>query len=338
MAFRAPSDGASGRRRRWVIAGVSALIVLDVILVAWVVSRPGSSEAESPSPGPGPSNVAAESPSPSASDDGEGGEGGEGEPPVAVEAAATVPATRILAAIDADRAWRAATGECPAAVAAPEYSTDGGASWVPTDATGPTGVTALQRIIASSTEVASMVGAAAESCAPTLIRTYVRGDNYEEYPAEIGTAWHIDPADRARVVAPDGAVDAPCAAAVAVAPENDSVAAVLCADGTVSTTADAGVTWRAPVAVAGAQSIDAVEGGFLVARLGGTACAGVGLALVGAGPDDTAATVADAGCMPVAGDLAALAGQVAVSGGDGAWWVWAGDVLARSTDRGATWG
>lgn len=337
MASLVRSDGdAAGRRRWFVIAGVTALILLDVILVVWVVSRPQSSEAQDPTPGP--SMVADESPAPSASPGASASPDPSDGAPVEVAAVETVPATRILGAVDAARAWRATTGACPNAAASPEVTIDAGETWSATDATGPTGVTALQRIIASSVDVATMVGVAADSCAPTLIRTYVRGDNYEEYPADVGTAWHIDPADRAQVVTPDGAVAAPCASAVAVAPDGDESAAVLCADGTVSTTTDAGVTWSAPVDVSGAQSIDAVDGGYLVVRLGGTACAGVGLSLVGAGADDTAATVAESGCVPVSGDLAALAGQVAVSGVDGAWWVWAGDMLARSTDRGATWG
>lgn len=179
-----------------------------------------------------------------------------------------------------------------------------------------------------------MVGAAPDGCAPTIIRTYVRGDNYEEYPAEIETAWRIDPADRASIGTPDGIVDGPCASAVTIATASDEAAAVLCADGTMATTADAGATWSTPLAVAGAQSLDAVEGGWLVARLGGFACAGVGLAIV----SSDGATAAESGCVPVSGALESLAGEVAVSVGGDTWWVWAGDALVRSTDRGATWG
>lgn len=337
MAFRVRSDGdAAGRRRWWVIAGVTALVLLDVILVVWVVSRPQPSEAQDPASGP--SMVADESPEPSASSGASASPDPSAGAPVEVAAVETVPATRILDAVDADGAWRATTGACPDAAASPEVTTDGGETWSVTDATGPTGVTALQRIIASSVDVATMVGAAADSCAPTLIRTYVRGDNYEEYPADVGTAWHIDPADRAQVVTPDGSVAAPCASAVAVAPDGDESAAVLCADGTLSTTTDAGATWSAPADVAGGQSIDAVDGGYLVARLGGTPCAGVAIGVVSPGADDTSVTIAEAGCVPLSGDLAALAGRVAISGSEGAWWVWAGDTVARSTDRGATWG
>lgn len=335
MAFRAPSDGDPAGRRRWlVIAGVSALVLLDVILVVWVVSRPDVSEAGSTSPVPSVSAEGSPTPAPSTGAENEGE--GEGEP-TGVAPADSVATTRILTAIDGDRAWRATTGACPDAAASPEYTTDAGATWNATDATGPTGVTALQRIIASSTEVATMVGAGADGCAPTLIRTYVRGDNYEDYPAEVGTAWHIDPADRARVVAPAGAVDGPCAdgaGALAVAPSNDESAAVLCSDGTISTTTDAGAAWSTPVAVAGAQALTTTEGGFLVARLGGSACAGLGLVIV----DADGALVGDSGCLPLSGDLTALAGQVAVSDGGGTWWAWVGESLVRSGDRGATWG
>lgn len=337
MSFRAPVDGDAATRRRWlVIAGVTALVLLDVILVVWVLGRPQTSEAGSQEPitGAPSSGVTAE---PDA-------DGGETDPdvepsedpdgPAAIEPVASGPAARILTALDGDVAWRATTGECPAATASPEFSTDGGASWTTTDATGPTGVTALQRIIVSSADVAAMVGAAPDGCEPTLIRTYVAGDNYEDYPAEVAAAWHVDPADRASVNAPGGVVEAPCAAVVAIAAASDAAAAVLCADGTMATTTDAGAAWSTPVAVAGAQAVAPTSGGYVVARLGGTSCTGVGIAVV----DADGASATESGCLSVSGDLASLAGQIAVSDGDGTLWLWAGEALARSTDRGATWG
>lgn len=337
MSFRAPVDGDAATRRRWlVIAGVTALVLLDVILVVWVLGRPQTSEAGSQGPIPG-----APSSDVTADPDADGGETDPDSQPsedpdasAAIEPVASGPAARILTALDGEVAWRATTGECPAATASPEFSTDGGASWTTTDATGPTGVTALQRIIVSSADVAAMVGAAPDGCEPTLIRTYVAGDNYEDYPAEVAAAWHVDPADRASVNAPGGVVEAPCAAVVAIAAASDVAAAVLCADGSVSTTADAGAAWSTPVAVAGAQALAPTDGGFVVARLGGTACAGVGIAIV----DAAGAGATDSGCLPVPGELSALAGQVAVSDGEGTLWLWAGEALVRSTDRGATWG
>ncbi|GAA1701699.1 hypothetical protein GCM10009792_22540 [Microcella alkalica] len=334
MSFRAPVDGDAATRRRWVvIAGVTALVLLDVILVVWVLGRPQSSESGSQEPIAGaPSTDVTIEPEPDADPDADPPD--DPGAPAQIEPVASGPAARILTAVDGDVAWRATTGECPAAAASPEFSTDGGASWTTTDATGPTGVTALQRIIVSSADVAAMVGAAADDCTPTLIRTYVAGDNYADYPAEVVSAWHVDPADRALVNAPGGAVEAPCAAVVAVAAASDVAAAVLCADGSVSTTTDAGAAWSTPVAVAGAQALAPTDGGFVVARLGGTACEGVGVAIV----DAAGAGATDTGCLPVPRDPATLAGQVAVSDGGGTLWLWAGEAVVRSTDRGATWG
>lgn len=337
MSFRAPVDGDAATRRRWlVIAGVTALVLLDVILVVWVLGRPQTSEAGSRGPIPG-----APSSDVTADPDADGGETDPDSQPsedpdasAAIEPVASGPAARILTALDGEVAWRATTGECPAATASPEFTTDGGASWTMTDATGPTGVTALQRIIVSSADVAAMVGAAPDGCEPTLIRTYVAGDNYEDYPAEVAAAWHIDPADRASVNAPGGVVEAPCAAVVAIAAASDVAAAVLCADGTIATTTDAGAVWSTPLAVAGAQALAPTSGGYVVARLGGSSCEGVGLSLV----DTAGSSATDSGCLPVPRDLASLAGQVAVSDGDGTLWLWAGEALARSADRGATWG
>lgn len=326
MPFRAPIERGAPSRRRWlVVAGVTALVLLDAVLIVWLIGRPTASEAESPAPTASPSSAASPSsePSPSASP----------SAPAASEAVATSVPQRVLTAVDASVAWRAVTGECSQAVAAPEITTDAGASWRATDATGPTGATAVQRIMSASADVATMVAAAPDSCAPTIIRTYVRGDNYEEYPAEIETAWRIDPADRASIGTPDGIVDAPCGSIATIATASDASAAVLCVDGTMSTTADTGASWSAPLEVAGAQSLDAVEGGWLVARLGGSTCAGVGLAVV----DPGGTTATEAGCVPVSGELESFAGEVAVSAGGGTWWVWVADALVRSTDGGATW-
>jgi hypothetical protein len=172
-----------------------------------------------------------------------------------------------------------------------------------------------------------------DDCAPTVVRTYVAGDNYELYPSDLVGLWHIDPADRAAVQAPSGRVSAPCASVVGLAVRTEAEAAVLCADGVGFVTIDGGIGWSAPLVVAGAQSIGTGPDGYVVGALARPECAGVLMV-----PIEPAGAILDArGCLAVEATPEALVGQIAIDDGDGALWAWVGDRVARSFDGGATW-
>ncbi|RZS55067.1 hypothetical protein EV141_2050 [Microcella putealis] len=299
-------------------AGIAALVVVNIVLVALLIGRPEPEVDEIASPGlisepiptPTPSETPSASPTPEP----------EPTPP------ATAPGQYVLAAVDGATASRVTTGACPTATATLERTVDGGATWQPSDATAATGITAVQRLIASSAEQLALIGSQADGCAPTLARTFVGG--------ELDAAWYVPADDRASVHAPAvGTVAAPCGAVTAITAASNTVAAVLCADGTVHATADRASTFTGGVAIAGAQAVAAAGDGWAVAALGVDDCAGVAIAQVGA----DATGFEFVGCLPLDAETDGLAGRVALAAGGGTLWVWAGEQLARSESNGASW-
>jgi hypothetical protein len=253
--------------------------------------------------------------------------------PVEVTPLVPVVSSRVLTALDGSHAWRAVTGACPQVSASIEITEDSGATWSTSDVTGITSTVAVQRIELSSPDVASVVTLAAEDCTPRVVRTFVGGEDYAEYPAAVAATWFVQPQSRAVIHSPTGDVAAPCALVTELAVTDDDNAAVLCADGTVHLTFDGGATWPAAMPAPGAMSIAAGSQGYLTAEIGVDGCAGVQVSAI-----DAAGTArVGRGCLATAAAPETLVGNVAVSQGEDVVWLWAGDVLARSTDGGASW-
>jgi hypothetical protein len=312
------------RRHLLTYVGIVLFLLVDIGLVALAVaSTHSASTASKAGPIPtfeatAPSSAPKAKPTPTPT------------PTPAVEAPAVAP-TRILTALNATTAWRATTGACPATPAAPELSTDSGATWKTTDATGPTRITALQRIIVGSPTSATMIGLNQAGCAPELVKTLSAGRTFAPYAAELASAWFVNPSTRGSVHSPAGDRPAPCPAVVAIAPSGAKSAAILCADHTVYATSDAAATWSPPLAVPGAGNLAASAQGFLVTASADSQCAGVRLVSLAGNPLAAGTTA----CLPLAATPAA--GLVAVSEASGTLWVWAGDSVKRSSDGGATW-
>lgn len=330
------------RRRVWVYVAIGLFLLADCYLV---VTALGSSRADTSVPTATPTSLApTTTPTPTPS------------PTVAAPVTVSpIPATRILSAVSSSVAWRAETGICPDPLAAPEVSTDAGASWTTTDANGPTAVTALQGIDATNGSVAQFVGFAAADCSAQVVRTFVGGDNYASYDNAVDTAWYVDPADRAAVHGPDGVQPAPCDEVVALAAGSSAgSAAVLCADTRVFATTDAAATWSAPLTVPGALALTANTDGYLALAAGATdgaaagaeaataeavTCLGLDVIELSTDPasDTGDLTATTTGCYATDEAPAALAGNIAVSAADGTLWLWIGDATLRSTDAGHTW-
>lgn len=320
-----PKD--TSRRRLWIYVAVGAFIFADILLIVWALgaarSNADAAEPRPFSPVVEPAVVEpVETTFPTATP----------KPTPVDTQVVPVPATRILAALDANTAWRATTGACPEATASPELTTDGGATWKSTNATGPAKVTALQRIMVTSEKVASMVGLAQANCAPQFVKTFIAGDNYASYPKELDSAWYVDPADRARVHSPTGDHAAPCDAVVALAPRDSKSAAVLCANGQGYTTADTASSWSGPATIPGAIALAAVDTGYFAASAGRADCAGVQILSL---TNELAST--PIGCYPLVEPAETLSGNVALSHASGTIWLWAASSLVRSADNGATW-
>ena len=314
----------SSRRRLWVYLAVAVFLLADIALIAFALhsSRP-SATAETARPAPtfgtqvsGDSTATTES----------------SAAPAAASIVA-VPPTRFLSAVDDTTAWRAVTGECPAAPAEPELTTDSGATWKPTTATGPTEVTAPQTLNATSESIVEFIGLSEAGCAPEFVQTYVGGDSFKSYPDKLASSWFVDPADRATVHSPAGDATAPCDSVIALEPRDAESAAVLCADETVFTTADAAETWSLAVTIPGAVNLAGTATGYAVAAVGLPECAGVQLiALL-----DESLDVTPTGCLLVEHPVATTPGNIAISEADGTVWLWVGEAVHRSLDGGLAW-
>jgi len=310
-------------RKRFLIAGLAAFLIIDIGLVAFALNRPRVEPEAAPDRPVSAAQGETAVPTPAA----------EAAPPATDIPQALTP-TRVLAARDGTLAWRATTGPC-GAPALPELTTDAGATWKATTATGPTGVVSLQSIVIEGQQVASMIGQDAADCSTTLVRTFVAGDNYAEYPADLGENWFVNPLDRARLHSPAGDAAAPCADLSSLAPRSAAAAAALCSDGTVFSTSDGAATWNAVPGPRGIMSVTSDAEGYLYAQVGDDSCAGVRVGFF----DETSTGTGGApgACIPNALTPAALAGNIALAEGDNAVWMWAGDVTVRSLDGGVTW-
>jgi hypothetical protein len=304
------------RRRAWIYIAIIAFVLMDILLISWALGS--HAPATQSYPAPIPTFTPQTSATPSA------------PPAVAI---ASVPPMRILAALDGETAWRATSGACPAARAAPDVTIDGGSTWRETDASGDVGITALQSIRVVSESLTELVGFDGEECAPQFIRSFVAGADYSEAPNLLSDQWFVDPTARGTVHAPSGDVEAPCEAVVALSSRSSTEAAVLCADSEVFITSSSGDSWGNPVTIEGAVNLAVTEMGYVIATIGLPECAGVQLIALSVNPT----TATPTGCLPVAEPAETMQGNVAVSEAAGTLWVWAGDSVVRSIDQGTSW-
>jgi hypothetical protein len=309
----------SSRRRYWIYLAVLAFVLVDLLLISWALSSRNASTSSS-TPGPIPTFTPEASATPT---------------PTSSAATVAIPPTRILSALDDTTAWRATTGECPVATATPEITTDAGQTWQATNATDDVQITAPLSLRVLSDTLIEIVGLDADDCSPQLVRSFVAGDNYSRYPDLLADQWYVDPTDRATVHTPDGDVSAPCDSIVDLAPraDDDAAAAIVCADTTVFTTTDSGTTWSTPLSQPGIVGVAATTMGYVIATVGLPECAGVQLA----GLSESLMTATPTGCLPADEPAEDLQGNVAMSEGAGALWIWAGDSVMRSTDQGTSW-
>ena len=314
----------SPARRRWLVGGLAVFLLFDLGLVffALTATKPVSSAGTVIEP--------VETIAPADTEPVETAAPAVVEP-VETEATATVTPTRLLAALDSSTAWRASTGVCPAASAAPELTTDSGATWESFNASIETDASSILAINVIDGTEASLVTLDITDCAPQLVSTFVAGDQWRAYPERAAAEWYVDPATPATVHSPSGDAAAPCATVATFAATDDSSAAVLCTDASVFTTTDAGATWSAPVSIPGAAALAATTGGYSVAVVNPAGCVGVSLVTVSA---DGALDAAARACLAATVNPGETAISVARGG---TLWLWAGDAFARSTDGGQSW-
>ena len=321
--IKRPDPSRSARRRRLLLVGLFLFFVADIALaaVALTGTRPPAQEASHAVPS-APAQSASPTPTPTLA------------PTPTVPPVVAVLPTRILVAADASLAWRATTGPCPATQAMPQITTDAGAKWTSTNATAPTGIRSLQSITIEGKQLASMIGQAAQDCSVQLVRTFVAGANYEKYPAALAGSWYVNPLNRASLHSPAGDFAAPCKSVLTLAHRDATRAAVLCDNQTIYTTTNAAATWSAASSIPGALNLAPTAAGFVVAAVGEEKCAGVDIYSI---PNANATSATVIGCLPTDATPAALSGNVALSEAASTLWLWAGQILKRSSDGGITW-
>ena len=238
--------------------------------------------------------------------------------------------TRVLAAVNDLGAWRAPVGACPGTPAALEYTTDGGATWKPSTSAGTAGMTAILSLDRGDDGRAEAVGLVSEACTPRLFTTIARADRWEP-AAGVETEWYVVPGDPSRVNSPGGIRATPCAVVVGVQTMSDESAGVLCDDHRFFRTQNGGASWDGGIVLRGARAFAESSDGYLVAAVAQPGCDGVQLQLVypQAAPRDGAA----AGCRITTADTT----EVSISVVGDTVWLWTGDEISVTVDRGATW-
>lgn len=322
---RSPYSGQMPRGRLVAYAGLIALVLINVVLMALLLrpSVPASSTAAESDPAAAEAtadDVVEEAPA----------EPAEVEAPPEPALVQPEPTQRLIAAASETVAWRAVVGFCDAPGTL-EHTTDGGVTWSPQ----PVELGPIGRLKATSATAVFAIGGGVD-CEPSFRFSNTSGSTFVTADNELPGSWYLLPGTRdalqAEVHGPRGQVIAPCPTGVVdLAGLDTDRGALLCTDGAVHTTGDGGIGWTQVGAAPGGVAIAPTADGYLVGALR-EQCDGVTVLAVGndgAGLEDE-----DPTCAPVP---VGSPGQVALASAGSALWVWSGDGLARSLDGGATW-
>ena len=236
------------------------------------------------------------------------------------------PAKRLLTVNSATLAWRAVVGRCPTDPRV-EVTQDGGRTWRPTDS----GLQSIARMRSYEDTAVFAVGGD-EECKPRYAAAGGPEESWAVNPRFLGPTWYRLPREQDRIHAPGGRLSSPCDDRLGdFAGLGLRGAAALCDDGTLRLTQDGGRRWRDVAAVATGRAVGADEKVFVLA-LRTADCAGVGVVLLTPGVreiDSAKVRCAPLGGGPDKGLAVAVRGQLL--------WLWAGDEVVVSTDRGRSW-
>jgi hypothetical protein len=325
------------RKGNWPKVAIGGLILLNLVLLAMLVLRdPTATRTAEPAVTPAGSTSSRPTPTPTETE-ATGDQTPSADPtPSASESSASPTATdspsdaerstRMLAVSSDTLAWRAVFGRCPTD-AELEVSRDGGRTWRSTS----TGLRSVSRIRAYSDTSVFAVGGATD-CETRYVATGGPGESWEPNEQLLRQTWYRVPRQPNRVHAPSGRESEPCDERLQdFAGLGDQGAAALCVGGTVRTTQDSGRTWRDLDGTSAALALGADQQVYVVA-IRRDSCDGVALALLDPGAEEIAGGVVR--CAPVGRDQI---DQVAVGVRDQVMWLWLGDEVQVSTDRGRTW-
>jgi hypothetical protein len=239
----------------------------------------------------------------------------------------TLP-TRLLLATSATSAWRATVGDCQTQGRV-ERSTDGGKSW--RQAVEPT-LGPIVRLGVESNENLYTLGGAGADCSIRYISYSTDGAITAQTDAPRGI-WSRDPKDPDQIRGPGSARATPCKGehVLGLAPLSRSEALIVCMDGSVMVTSDSGTSWNGVGDLAGTMAVGAGGGRFWVAGQGKD-CNGIAVRSI-----SLIAGKLSRGPIRCAADLSMTPGRIAIDVSGKAIWLWAGNKVQVSTDRGQTW-
>ena len=309
MARRTRARSSRPAKPGRVLAIVLIIIfaVVDVLLIALIVTRDEGVDQSASIASASPSAEVLSSPTPTATP----------------TSAAVVSAPRQLVPVDANDIWRASTGTCPTTPAVIEHSVDGGASWqiVTTPGVDVRQVLELAPQGGATVWLAARTGA---DCAVGAFGSYTDGEFWGAYPGAISDFAYLDPA----LIVGGVPVAASCAPVTQVRSAGDRVVAT-CADALSEQIGGSGewTTLALPGLLAAAPSTD----GYVAAVWGAPGCAGVSIQSVTSPVGSTAAAMV--GC--VADEIAP--DQVTIAQFESTVWLWSADRLTVSSDSGASW-
>lgn len=298
-------------------AGLAVLLVADVVLAVFALRPPvRSSEAMAAAS----THASALTPAPSALATTTG-----------TQAYSPAPLTRMVAALDGERAWRATTGTCADGGAQVQVTTDGGRTW----SAGRSPDRAIARIQPLRSG-RGFVYAAGRDCSLRELSTTDAARSWSR-PTPVKGAWARLTSDSHVVVTPGAATGRPCGDVdvADLARQSASEASALCVNGTIVRTLDGGRTWTDIGVVPGALTLASrEEHGAAATYVAGPTpdCAGIAIAKVAVATGSTPTSVA---CLPSTGPAAA--GTVSLSVVEAAGWLAVGDQIWVSGADLTTW-
>lgn len=299
------------RANVWPLVTIAALVLINGVLIVFLVLRsqpPSTAEPEGPSSAQA-SPATAQPSGVGASDQG------------------PVPTQRLLVITSELTAWRATVGDCdePGTI---ERSDDGGTTWQLAKVPELSPVTELETVGSDSLFA---IGGDSE-CKARYLVTDAEGDSWKADNDALNSSWYRIPRDRTKIRVPGGRPSKPCTAGVGdLAEADEDNIMILCLDGKLRLTRNAGRSWKGAGELAGGQAIGADRNGFVTASLT-PGCNGVTVTpFVFKGQS---LRRGDRQCAPTE---RAQSGEVALDKEGDSVWVWSGDQVVVSTDNGTSW-